>query len=198
MIVDDHPVVRDGLRGMFDHVDDIEVVAEASDGFEALAMARRARPHVVLMDLRMPGLDGVGAIERLRVDHPEIKVIVLTTYDTDADVTRAMAAGVAGYLLKDAPREELHRAVRTAAAGGAVLAPSIASALIRGPAAQQPSPRELEVLRLVARGAANKEIARTLLISETTVKTHLKHVFAKLGVETRAAAVVVAMERGLL
>lgn len=198
MIVDDHPVVRDGLRGMFDHVDDIEVVAEASDGFEALAMARRARPHVILMDLRMPGLDGVGAIERLRVDHPEIKVIVLTTYDTDADVSRAMAAGVAGYLLKDAPREELHRAVRTAAAGGAVLAPSIASALIRGPAAQQPSPRELEVLRLVARGAANKEIARTLLISETTVKTHLKHVFAKLGVETRAAAVVVAMERGLL
>ncbi|MCA2229862.1 response regulator [Nonomuraea aurantiaca] len=198
MIVNDHPVVRDGLRGMFDHVDDIEVVAEASDGFEALAMARRARPHVILMDLRMPGLDGVGAIERLRADHPEIKVIVLTTYDTDADVTRAMAAGVAGYLLKDAPREELHRAVRTAAAGGAVLAPSIASALIRGPAAQRPSPRELEVLRLVARGAANKEIARTLLISETTVKTHLKHVFAKLGVETRAAAVVVAMERGLL
>ncbi|MEU7836867.1 response regulator transcription factor [Nonomuraea sp. NPDC049129] len=198
MIVDDHPVVRDGLRGMFDHVDDIEVVAEAGDGYEALAMARQARPHVILMDLRMPSLDGVGAIERLRVDHPEIKVIVLTTYDTDADVTRAMAAGVAGYLLKDAPREELHRAVRTAAAGGAVLAPSIASALIRGPATQAPSPRELEVLRLVARGAANKEIARTLLISETTVKTHLKHVFAKLGVETRAAAVVVAIERGLL
>ncbi|MGW2150726.1 response regulator [Nonomuraea bangladeshensis] len=198
MIVDDHPVVRDGLRGMFDHVDDIEVVAEAADGFQALAMARRARPHVALMDLRMPGLDGIGTIERLRTDHPEIKVIVLTTYDTDADVTRAMAAGVAGYLLKDAPREELHRAVRTAAAGGAVLAPSVASALISRPAAQEPSPRELEVLRLVARGAANKEIARALLISETTVKTHLKHVFAKLGVETRAAAVVVAMERGLL
>ncbi|MER7498911.1 response regulator transcription factor [Nonomuraea pusilla] len=198
MIVDDHPVVRDGLRGMFDNLADIEVVAEASDGHEALAMARRTRPDVVLMDLRMPGLDGVGAIERLRVDHPEIKVIVLTTYGTDADVTRAMAAGVAGYLLKDAPREELHRAVRVAAAGGAVLAPSIASALIRRPATQEPSPREVEVLRLVARGAANKEIARTLLISETTVKTHLKHVFAKLGVETRAAAVVVAMERGLL
>ncbi|WP_067170251.1 response regulator [Microtetraspora niveoalba] len=198
MIVDDHPVVRDGLRGMFDQVADIEVVAEASDGFEALAMARRARPDVVLMDLRMPGLDGVGAIRRLREDHPEIKVIVLTTYDTDGDVTRAMAAGVAGYLLKDAPREELHRAIRTAAAGGAVLAPSIASALIGKPPIQEPSPRELEVLRLVARGAANKEIARTLLISETTVKTHLKHVFVKLGVDSRAAAVVVAMERGLL
>ncbi|GLW98992.1 DNA-binding response regulator [Microtetraspora sp. NBRC 16547] len=191
-------MVRDGLRGMFDHVADIEVVAEASDGFEALVMARRARPHVVLMDLRMPGLDGVGAIQRLRVDHPEIKVIVLTTYDTDADVTRAMAAGVAGYLLKDAPREELHRAVRTAAAGGAVLAPSIASALIERPSTQGPSRRELEVLRLVARGSANKEIARALLISETTVKTHLKHVFAKLGVDSRAAAVVVAMERGLI
>ncbi|WP_433212814.1 response regulator [Microtetraspora malaysiensis] len=198
MIVDDHPVVRDGLRGMFDHVVDIEVVAEASDGFEALVMARRVRPHVVLMDLRMPGLDGVGAIQRLRVDHPEIKVIVLTTYDTDADVTRAMAAGVAGYLLKDAPREELHRAVRTAAAGGAVLAPSIASALIGRPSTPEPSRRELEVLRLVARGSANKEIARALLISETTVKTHLKHVFAKLGVDSRAAAVVVAMERGLI
>ncbi|GIH61733.1 DNA-binding response regulator [Microbispora siamensis] len=198
MIVDDHPVVRDGLRGMFDRVADIEVVAEASDGFEALAMARRARPHVVLMDLRMPGLDGVGAIQRLRADHPEIKVVVLTTYDTDADVARAMAAGVAGYLLKDAPREELHRAVRTAAAGGAVLAPSVASALMSRPAAQEPSPRELEVLRLVARGSANKEIARALLISETTVKTHLKHVFAKLNVDSRAAAVVVAMERGLI
>ncbi|MBB2740949.1 UNVERIFIED_ORG: DNA-binding NarL/FixJ family response regulator [Microbispora rosea subsp. rosea] len=198
MIVDDHPVVRDGLRGMFDHVADIEVVAEASDGFEALAMARRARPHVVLMDLRMPGLDGVGAIQRLRADHPEIKVVVLTTYDTDADVARAMAAGVSGYLLKDAPREELHRAVRTAAAGGAVLAPSVASALMSRPTAQEPSPRELEVLRLVARGSANKEIARALLISETTVKTHLKHVFAKLGVDSRAAAVVVAMERGLI
>lgn len=198
MIVDDHPVVRDGLRGMFDRVADIEVVAEASDGFEALAMARRARPDVVLMDLRMPRLDGVGAIERLHADHPEIRVIVLTTYDTDADVMRAMAAGVAGYLLKDAPREELHRAVRTAAAGGAVLAPSVASAIIGRPPTQEPSPRELEVLRLVARGAANKEIARTLLISETTVKTHLKHAFAKLGVDSRAAAVVVALERGLL
>ncbi|WP_214411691.1 response regulator [Sphaerisporangium fuscum] len=198
MIVDDHPVVRDGLRGMFDHVADIEVVAEAGDGLEALAVAARARPHVVLMDLRMPGLDGVGAIQRLHTAHPEIKVIVLTTYDTDADVTRAMAAGVAGYLLKDAPREELHRAVRTAAAGGAVLAPSIAAALIGKPPQQDPSPRELEVLRLVARGAANKEVARALMISETTVKTHLKHVFAKLGVDSRAAAVVVAMERGLL
>ncbi|MEV0821205.1 response regulator transcription factor [Nonomuraea rubra] len=201
MIVDDHPVVRDGLRGIFDGVPDIEVVAEAGDGHEALAQARAARPDVVLMDLRMPGLDGVGAIERLSADHPEIRVVVLTTYDTDADVSRALAAGVAGYLLKDAPREELQAAVRTAAAGGRVLAQRITSQLIDGlgrkPAAA-PTPRELEVLRLIARGAANKEVARTLLISETTVKTHLKHVFAKLGVDNRAAAVVAAMERRLI
>ncbi|GAA2899070.1 response regulator transcription factor [Nonomuraea rubra] len=201
MIVDDHPVVRDGLRGIFDGVPDIEVVAEAGDGHEALAQARAARPDVVLMDLRMPGLDGVGAIERLSAGHPEIRVVVLTTYDTDADVSRALAAGVAGYLLKDAPREELQAAVRTAAAGGRVLAQRITSQLIDGlgrkPAAA-PTPRELEVLRLIARGAANKEVARALLISETTVKTHLKHVFAKLGVDNRAAAVVAAMERRLI
>ena len=201
MIVDDHPVVRNGLRGMFDGLTDIVVVAEAADGNEALALARAVQPDVILMDLRMPGLDGVGAIERLRVDHPLIRVIVLTTYDTDADISRALAAGVAGYLLKDVPREELHQAIRTAAAGGQVLAPSVTTWLIdrlADPPPAMPSPRELEVLRLIAKGAANKEVARTLLISETTVKTHLKHVFAKLGVDNRAAAVVTAMERRLI
>ncbi|MFD0664906.1 response regulator [Thermocatellispora tengchongensis] len=203
MIVDDHPVVRDGLRGMFTGLPDITVVAEAADGHQALALARSERPDVVLMDLRMPGLDGVGAIERLRADHPDIRVIVLTTYDTDADVSRALSAGVAGYLLKDAPREELHQAVRTAAAGGRVLSSSIHSLLVDrlapGPApATAPTPRELEVLRLIAKGASNKEVARALLISETTVKTHLKHVFGKLGVDNRAAAVVAAMERRLI
>ncbi|MEV0380975.1 response regulator transcription factor [Nonomuraea sp. NPDC050643] len=201
MIVDDHRVVRDGLRGIFDGVPGIEVVAEAGDGHEALARARTARPDVVLMDLRMPGLDGVGAIERLSAAHPEIRVVVLTTYDTDADVSRALAAGVAGYLLKDAPREELQAAVRTAAAGGRVLAQRITSQLMAGLGPKSgvaPSPRELEVRRLIARGAANKEVARALLISETTVKTHLKHVFAKLGVDNRAAAVVAAMERRLI
>ncbi|MFC4007369.1 response regulator [Nonomuraea purpurea] len=201
MIVDDHPVVRNGLRGMFDGLPDIVVVAEAADGHEALTQARSARPDVVLMDLRMPGLDGVGAIERLRAGHPEVRVIVLTTYDGDADVSRALAAGVAGYLLKDAPREELHAAVRMAAAGGRIFASKITSQLVErlGPAPKAaPTPRELEVLRLIARGAANKEVARALLISETTVKTHLKHVFAKLGVDNRAAAVVVAMERRLI
>ncbi|GIH80540.1 response regulator [Planobispora longispora] len=201
MIVDDHPVVRDGLRGMFEGVPDIVVVAEAADGHEALALTRAERPDVVLMDLRMPGLDGVGAIERLRADHPAVRVVVLTTYDTDADVSRALTAGAAGYLLKDAPRDELHQAVRTAAAGGRVLAPSVVSLLMGRMTpvpAGAPSPRELEVLKLIARGAANREVARALLISETTVKTHLKHVFAKLGVDNRAAAVVAAMERGLI
>ncbi|MFI6292504.1 response regulator [Nonomuraea sp. NPDC050790] len=200
MIVDDHPVVRDGLRGMFDGLPDITVVAAAADGREALALAASTEPDVVLMDLRMPNLDGVGAIRRLHAAHPGTKVIVLTTYDTDGDVGRALAEGVAGYLLKDTPREDLHRAVRTAAEGGRVLSPAIAGHLMAGksPRQRDPSPRELEVLRLIARGAGNKEVARALLISETTVKTHLKNVFAKLGVETRAAAVVAAMERGLL
>jgi DNA-binding NarL/FixJ family response regulator len=201
MIVDDHPVVRDGLRGMFTGLADIVVVAEAADGREALVRARGSEPDVVLMDLRMPVLDGVAAIRLLRQTHPAARVIVLTTYDTDGDVSRALAEGVAGYLLKDTPREELHRAVRTAANGGQVLSPTVATQLMARLSQQEqpaPSPRELEVLRLVAKGAANKEVARALLISETTVKTHLKHVYAKLGVDTRAAAVVAAMERGLL
>ncbi|GAA2361157.1 response regulator transcription factor [Nonomuraea africana] len=198
MIVDDHPVVRDGLRGMFHGVPDIEVVAEAGDGHAALVLAERARPDVVLMDLRMPGLDGVGAIRRLRAERPEIRVIVLTTYDSDEDVSRALAHGVVGYLLKDAPREELHKAVRTAAHGHPMIAPSITSRLLGLRERAEPSPRELEVLRLVAAGAGNKEIARRLLISETTVKTHLRHVFGKLGVDNRAAAVVTAMKRGLI
>ncbi|MGW1998073.1 response regulator [Embleya sp. NPDC001921] len=201
MIVDDHPVVRDGLRGMFDGLTDITVVAEARDGREALAAARTERPDVVLMDLRMPVLDGLGAIRRLRVEQPDVRVIVLTTYDGDGDISRALAEGVAGYLLKDAPREALHAAVRTAGAGGRVLAPAVTAHLMGRLApvpATAPSPREVEVLALIARGAANKEVARVLLISETTVKTHLKHVFAKLGVDNRAAAVAVALQRRLI
>ncbi|MFJ8739704.1 response regulator [Embleya sp. NPDC127516] len=201
MIVDDHPVVRDGLRGMFDGLTDITVVAEARDGREALAAARTERPDVVLMDLRMPVLDGLGAIRRLRVEQPNVRVIVLTTYDGDGDISRALAEGVAGYLLKDAPREELHAAVRTAGAGGRVLAPAVTAHLMGRLApvpTTVPSPREVEVLALIARGAANKEVARVLLISETTVKTHLKHVFAKLGVDNRAAAVAVALQRRLI
>ncbi|GAA0209580.1 response regulator transcription factor [Saccharothrix mutabilis subsp. mutabilis] len=199
VIVDDHPVVRDGLRGMLAVAGDVEVVGEAADGAEAEAVVRAVVPDVVLMDLRMPGVDGVTAIGRLR-DVPA-RVLVLTTYDTDSDVLPAIKAGATGYLLKDTPRDELFRAVRSAARGEAVLSPSVATRLVgqvRAPAAEPLSDREVEVLGLIARGCTNREAAARLFISEATVKTHLVHVYAKLGVNDRAAAVAVAYERGVL
>jgi DNA-binding NarL/FixJ family response regulator len=199
VIVDDHPVVRDGLRGMLAGAGDVEVVGEAADGAEAVAVVRAVSPDVVLMDLRMPGVDGVTAIERLR-GFPT-RVLVLTTYDTDSDVLPAIKAGATGYLLKDTPRDELFRAVRSAARGEAVLSPSVATRLlgqVRTPAAEPLSDREVEVLGLIARGCTNREAAAKLFISEATVKTHLVHVYTKLGVKDRAAAVAVAYERGLL
>ena len=201
LIVDDHPVVRDGLRGMLDGQPDLEVVAEAADGRDALAQVARHAPDVVLMDLRMPVLDGVGAIGAIAREHPGVRVLVLTTYDEDHDIVRALEAGAAGYLLKDTPREELFRAVRAAARGESVLAPSVTARLLgrmRAPVVDAPSERELEVLALVAKGLTNRAIARSLSISEATVKTHLVHVFGKLGVDDRTAAVTVALERGLL
>ncbi|MDU0290890.1 response regulator transcription factor [Saccharothrix longispora] len=199
VIVDDHPVVRDGLRGMLASAGDVEVVGEAADGAEAVAVVRTVSPDVVLMDLRMPGVDGVTAIGRLR-GFPT-RVLVLTTYDTDSDVLPAIKAGATGYLLKDTPRDELFRAVRSAARGEAVLSPSVATRLVgqvRRPAAEPLSDREVEVLGLIARGCTNREAAARLFISEATVKTHLVHVYAKLGVKDRAAAVAVAYDRGLL
>ncbi|GAB3151647.1 response regulator [Amycolatopsis sp. NPDC004378] len=200
LIADDHPVVRDGLRGIFTGRG-FEVVGEAANGTEAVTLAERLRPDVVLMDLRMPGTDGVAAITELaRLGNPA-RVLVLTTYDTDSDVLPAIEAGATGYLLKDAPREDLFRAVEAAARGEAVLSPAVASRLMgrmREPARDSLSQRELEVLTLVARGSTNKEAAKKLFISEATVKTHLIHVYAKLGVKDRAAAVAVAFERGLL
>ncbi|RKT56059.1 response regulator [Saccharothrix australiensis] len=199
VIVDDHPVVRDGLRGMLAAAGDIDVVGEAADGAEAESVVRARNPDVVLMDLRMPGVDGVTAIGRLG-DVPA-RVLVLTTYDTDSDVLPAIKAGATGYLLKDTPRDELFRAVRSAARGEAVLSPSVATRLVgqvRTPAAEPLSDREVEVLGLIARGCTNREAAARLFISEATVKTHLVHVYAKLGVKDRAAAVAVAYERGLL
>nr|WP_231935225.1 response regulator transcription factor [Micromonospora viridifaciens] len=178
-----------------------EVVGEAADGAEALARAATLHPDVVLMDLRMPGMDGVTAIDRLTRSGSTSRVLVLTTYDTDADVLPAIEAGATGYLLKDAPRDELVRAVRAAARGEAVLSPSVAGRLmgrLRAPAEEPLSQRELEVLTLVARGASNREAAARLFISEATVKTHLLHVYAKLGVNDRAAAVAAAYDRGLL
>jgi DNA-binding NarL/FixJ family response regulator len=200
LIADDHPIVRDGLRGIFTGRG-FEVVGEAAHGAEAVALAERLRPDVVLMDLRMPGTGGVAAITELaRLGNPA-RVLVLTTYDTDSDVLPAIEAGATGYLLKDAPREDLYRAVEAAARGEAVLSPAVASRLLgrmREPARETLSQRELEVLTLVARGSTNKEAAKKLFISEATVKTHLIHVYAKLGVKDRAAAVAVAFERGLL
>jgi DNA-binding NarL/FixJ family response regulator len=198
VIVDDHPVVRDGLRGML-ACPDFEVVGEAASGDEAVAVVMALGPDVVLMDLRMPGSDGLSAIERLRA-HP-CRVLVLTTYDTDRDVLPAIKAGATGYLLKDTPRDELHRAIRAAHAGEAVLSPSVATRLlgqVREPALEPLSGRELDVLALVAKGSTNRAVAAALFISEATVKTHLLHVYAKLGVSDRAAAVAVAYERGLL
>ncbi|HEX9279350.1 MAG TPA: response regulator transcription factor [Gemmatimonadales bacterium] len=202
LVADDHPVVRDGLRGMLAGQPDLEVVGEAADGAEAVALAPRLRPDVVLMDLRMPGMDGVDAIRKLRTSFPDARILVLTTFDTDTDVVRAIEAGATGYLLKDTPREELVRAIRAAARGEAVLAPAVATKLLgqmRAPApAGALSARELEVLELVARGATNREAGAKLFISEATVKTHLLHVFEKLGVSDRTAAVTTAIERGLL
>ena len=201
LIVDDHPVVRDGLRGMFSADPRFEVLAEAGDGAEAIAAAEKLRPDVVLMDLRMPRTDGVTAIKELAKRGVPSRVLVLTTYDTDSDVLPAIEAGATGYLLKDAPREELFRAVEAAAQGQAVLSPSVATRLMgqmRQPASEPLSQRELEVLELIARGSTNREAARQLFISEATVKTHLLHVYAKLGVNDRAAAVATAFSRGYL
>ena len=201
LVVDDHPVVRGGLVGWLDAQQDLTVVGEAADGLEALALVAAAEPDVVLMDLRMPRMDGVTATERLAARHPAVRVLVLTTYDTDADIVRAVAAGATGYLLKDTPLPQLADAVRAAARGETVLAPPVAARLVsrlRAPAAEAPTAREVEVLAGVARGLTNAEIGRELFIGEATVKTHLLRVFAKLGVDDRTRAVMVAVERGLL
>ena len=201
LIADDHPVVRDGLRAMLATQPDMELVGEAATGTQAVAHARALRPDVVLMDLQMPDLDGPGAIDTLREQAPEVRVLVLTTYGTDADITRAVDAGATGYLLKDAPREQLFGAIRAAARGESVLSPSVPTRVlgrIRAPAEEALSPRELEILGAVARGLSNKDIGRRLYVSEATVKTHLLRVFSKLGVDDRTAAVTVALERGII
>lgn len=201
LLVDDHPVVREGLRGMLEAEPDLTVVGEAGSGDEAVALTRVKQPDVILMDLRMPGLDGVGATRKILAESPKQRVVVLTTYETDADILRAVEAGASGYLLKDASRAELAGAIRAASRGETVLAPSIAGKLVdrvRNPVPQSLSAREVEVLALVAKGGTNGEIGRALHISEATVKTHLLRVFNKLGVSDRTAAVTTAMSRNLL
>ncbi len=201
MIADDHPVVRDGLAAMLASQPDFQVAGEAADGAVAVTLAAELRPDVILMDLRMPVLDGVTAIRQIRARQPAARILVLTTYDTDADILPAIEAGATGYLLKDTPRDELFHAIRATAAGESVLAPAVAARLIgkmRAPAEERLSARELEVLGLVANGASNGDIGQALHISEATVKSHLLHVFAKLGVADRTAAVTVALQRGVL
>lgn len=203
LIADDHPVVRAGLQGMLAGHADVRVVGEACDGAAAVQKCRELQPDVVLMDLRMPGMDGVAATEMICAECSQTRVLILTTYDSDRDIDRAVRAGATGYLLKDSPREELFRAIAATARGESLLAPAIAARLMRRVGARPPEPepltvRERAVLGRVARGQSNKEIAAELHISETTVKTHLEHIFGKLGVTDRTAAVTVALQRGLL
>ncbi|MEV6285749.1 response regulator transcription factor [Kribbella sp. NPDC051770] len=201
LLVDDHPVVRNGLRGLFESVPGFTVLAEASDGVEAVALATELDPDVILMDLRMPGGSGLDAITELTRRGARAKILVLTTWDSDTDTLPAIEAGATGYLLKDAPATDLFTGVREAAAGRTVLSPAVASRLVsavRTPAASPLAAREREVLALVAKGTSNREIARELFISEATVKTHLSHLFTKLGVTDRAAAVAKGYEQGIL
>lgn len=199
LVVDDHPVVRDGIRGMLERDETMTVVGEAANGREAVALVRATGPDVVLMDLRMPGGDGVSAIRELRaIDPGRPRILVLTTYDTDRDIHTAIDAGADGYLLKATPRAELIDAVQRAASGQSVLAPAAARSLMARGRAEPLTERELQVLAAIARGGTNREVARQLLVSEATVKTHLLHLYPKLGVRDRAAAVRVAFERGLL
>lgn len=201
LIVDDHPVVRTGIEGMLASQADLEIVGQAANGASAVDLCAEVYPAVVLMDLRMAGMDGVAATRAIKSRFPTIQVLVLTTYDSDADILRAIEAGATGYLLKDTPREQLFQAIRSAARGEAALAPTVAARLMsrmRAPAEESLSAREIEVLALVARGASNRQVGRELHISEATVKTHLIHIFDKLGVADRTSAVTTALERGIL
>jgi DNA-binding NarL/FixJ family response regulator len=207
LVADDHPVVRAGLRALLSAEPGLTVVAEAGSGEETVLMARQHQPDVVLMDLRMPGAGGLTAIRQLSADQPGVRVVVLTTYDSDADILPAVEAGAAGYLLKDTPRDTLVGAIFAAARGETVLAPSVAGRLVNRLRAAPPeapatretlSARETEVLMLAGRGLTNAQIGRELFVSEATVKTHLLRAYAKLGVSSRTAAVTRAMELGVL
>ncbi len=206
LIADDHLIIRQGIRLILETGEDFELVGEAADGAEALQLCRELHPDVVLMDLRMPGMDGITAIERLRIEMPKIGVVILTTFNEDNLMRRGLRAGAKGYLLKDTSRERLFHAIQAAARGETLLAPEMLLKLLNG--AENPAPieggmlklseREMEVLAAVARGERSKEIALKLGISERTVKAHLASIYNKLGVDSRAAAIAIAAQRGLL
>lgn len=201
LIADDHPVVRAGLRDMLSKEPDFEVVAEAADGVEAVALTNRLRPHVVLTDLSMPRMDGVTAITQIKAQHQDVQILVLTSYDSDADFLPVIEAGAIGYLLKDAPREDLFEAIRSAAQGKSLLTPTVAARLMdrmRGPTEEALSAREIDVLKLASKGASNKEIAKQLYITQATVKSHLIRIYGKLNVKDRTSAVTKALEKGIL
>lgn len=201
LLVDDHPIVRAGVRSLFTGIDDVEVVAEAATGEEAVALAAHLRPDVVLCDMRLgEGMDGVRTTAALRALPAPPAVLILTTFDRDAEILGAVEAGASGYLLKDSAPADIAAAIRRAAAGELVLTPELGARVVqvlRAPRVRL-TPRELDVLRLVDSGAGNHEIAKTLFVTEATVKTHLVHLFAKLGVDSRSRAVAVARETGLL
>jgi len=206
LIADDHPVVREGLIAMLGREVDFNVVGEAKDGVEAVNKAKELRPDVVLMDLRMPEMDGVEAIRQIRSVMPDIKFIILTTYSDDDYIFSGIEAGARAYLLKDAPREDLFKAIRSVSRGESLIQPVVASKLLdrfsqlsrRTPSGDELSERELEVLCLMAKGAANKEISAELSIAQSTVKTHITNIFQKLGVNDRTEAVTQALKKGLI
>ena len=206
LIADDHLIIRQGLRLILETETDFEFIGEASDGNEALSLCKKLKPDVVLMDLRMPNMDGLTAIEKLRIEQPEIAVVILTTFNEDDLMLRGLQAGAHGYLLKDTDRNTLFNTIRAAARGETLLKPEIMARVlsqknITKTESHEPinlTERELEVLKAVARGERSKEIAAHLSISERTVKAHLASIYSKLGVDSRAAAIAVAAQRGLL
>ena len=207
LIVDDHTMVRDGLSSMLQRQPDFEVVGEASNGKEGVEQAERLRPDLILMDLRMPEMDGVEAMRKIRIHQPEVDFLVLTTFDTDEYIFDAIEVGAKGFLLKDTSRDELFNAVRTISNGNSYFQPDIASrladqfAVLRkggGHVTDALSEREREVLNLIAQGKANKEVASELSLSESTVKSHVSNIFSKLGVNDRTGAVTTAIQKGII
>ncbi|MBL7165643.1 MAG: response regulator transcription factor [Dehalococcoidales bacterium] len=206
LIADDHPVVREGLSAMLKKQPDIEVVGEAENGRECVEKTRKLRPDIVLMDLRMPEMDGVEAMRQIAATNPEVRFIVLTTYDNDEYIFKGIEAGARAYLLKDSPREELFKAIRAVHRGESLIQPAVAGKVLdrfaelsrQVQAPEALSDREVEVIKLMAEGAANKEIAVSLHISESTVKTHIQTIFQKLGVSERTGAVTQAIRKGII